>query len=343
MAKTIPDSRRRLGRRRLATGQPTGLDIRRRRPASRSTGSGAELSEQPAARSEVRMQTQDLLESIFQNEAAVWRSKNKRTVAEWEKDDGKYIDLTSKRKFDYNDPDDEASDWTSRELYKILPSFKADHNNAVSKFSEPMEQAIYNYSAGSGRFNVPLRTGSPFKGYEDIDWMIPANSSANPGINAVEDPNFTAKDAKRLEKALSRSFKHELSNGIVVASGSDMFPGAIPNVGDITVNKGYTSTAYGNNDWAVVRSYNKPIRYIITVPKGSRILHVSGKNKKGEDLSKYSYTESEILLRKNAVMRTTKVVTQPNGKIYVYQDFLGYGSPKKLSRRKLKGTTPEVF
>ena len=331
MAKTIPDSRRRLGRRRLATGQPTGLDIRRRRPASRSTGSGAELSEQPAARSEVRMTAQD--------DDAVWRSKNKRTVAEWEKDDGNYIDLTSKRLSQYSNT---IEQWEFDELYRVLPSFEADHNNAVSKFSELNEKAIYNYTDGSGRFNIPLRTGSPFKGSGDVDWVIQPISSANPHYNPKIESNFTPKDAKKLEKALSRSFKHELSTGIVVASGADMFPGAVPKVGDITVNKGYTSTAYGNKDWAADPISDKPVRYIITVPKGSRILHVSGENKKGEYLSKYNFSESEILLRKNAVMRTTKVVNQPNGKVYVYQDFLGYGSPKKLSRRKLKGTTPEV-
>lgn len=262
--------------------------------------------------------------------------KNKRTLAEWDKDDGNY--------FNYANPNSADTEWLT-EIGAINSPFNPNSggSRAHAKFSEDMLTAIYNYSFGSNRFNKPLRKGVPFEGSNgenELKWFIPRyllkdpesyNQTMLDGVNVT----FTSKEAKKLEKALSRAYKYETDRGIVVARGGSASSG-LPKVGDLTVTKGYTSTAYNGQDWGITAS--TPVRYIIRIPKGSRILHVSGKYRDRVHMDAWNGMEHEILLRKNSVFRTTAVETKPNGQVYIYQDYLGFGSKNKFKNRFLKGT-----
>lgn len=261
------------------------------------------------------------------------------------KDDGNYSDFT------YFTGNKELKSWLKG------PTVTKDWPKAADGFTPEMLLALHNYTIGSGRFNAPLRQDLPFVGNVDekgrpikppsyidaseIRWgKLSYEYRAGGEIREFVPMKITSAEVKKLERALSRSFKHELDRGIVVARGTEQDISTIPKVGDITFNKGYTSTAYGGSDWANTLGY--PVKYVIRMPKGSRVVHLSGKLSDGKPLSFHGDREEEILIRKNAVFRTTNVVItndkrtgKPNA--IVYQDFLGYGSPKKLSKRQLKG------
>lgn len=268
------------------------------------------------------------------------------SAREWAKDDGNYADFT------YKTSNKELKDWLKSK------SVSSDWKKISDSFDQDTLTAIYNYSLGSGRFNTPLRENLPFIGnVNDVGKWIPVPDYAelsagkwykishekrkNTDLKITKHLDVTAKQAKKFERSLSRAFKHELDRGIIVARGAKHYAGAIPNVGDITFNKGYTSTAYGGEDWAEQLGY--PLKYVIRLPKGSKVLHVSGKQSDGTSLSYHDDGEAEILIRKNSVFRTTNVTSSVNKRTgitetVIYQDFLGYGSPKKLSRRMLQGT-----
>lgn len=261
-----------------------------------------------------------------------FRAKNRRTVEQWDKDDGNYVN--------YTNPGSADSDW----LKEIgLTDFNSNSRIAKiqSKFSEDTLTAIHNYTLGSGRFNIPLITGAQFEGSNgpnNIHWHFPKyfNNAGQKDLsgNGQEIYFFSPENAKKLEKAFSRAFKYETDRGIIVARGTN--EKLIPSVGDITQSKGYTSTAYDGQDWGILD--NLPVRYIIRIPRGTRILHASSQYRDGVHLDNFDGEEREIILRKNAVFRTTAVKKQPNGQIYVYQDLLGYGSKNKFKNRFLNGT-----
>jgi hypothetical protein len=266
-----------------------------------------------------------------------FRAKNRRTVEQWDKDDGNYADYT---RVDSTDKDwlAEIGSWAGG---KFDPSRGGP--KAHAKFSEDMLTAIYNYSYGSGRFNIPLRDGVPFEGSDgpnELEWFIPRYLLREPAdyryqiLDGIKVP-ITSNEAKKLEKALSRAYTYETDRGIIVARGGSASSG-LPKVGDLTVTRGYTSTAYDGQDWGLTQPTR--VRYIIRIPNGSRILHISGQYRDKVPMDPWNSIEAEILLRKNSVFRTTAVKEQPNGQIYIYQDFLGYGSKDKLKNRQLKGT-----
>ena len=263
-----------------------------------------------------------------------FRAKNRRTVEQWDKDDGNYVNYT-----DLNSAD---ADWLE-EIGKKNFNPNRGAGKIHSNFSADTLTAIYNYTVGSDRFNLPIRKKVRWEGSNgpsNLKWFIPKQlvvdlkkyrQKAEDGVSTV----VTAKEARKLEKALSRAFKYETDRGIIVARGGSASSG-IPKVGELTKLRGYTSTADNGKDWGVFMQ--TPVRYIIRIPKGSRILHISGQNRDGIHMDSLKGRENEILVRKNAVFRTTAVKKQPNGQTYIYQDFLGYGSKDKLKNRQLKGT-----
>lgn len=256
-----------------------------------------------------------------------FRAKNRRTVEQWDKDDGNYVN--------YTNPGSADSEWLE-EIGAIFFNPNTRIAKIQSKFSEDQITAIYNYALGAGKFNFPLRGLSKFEGSEgehDNTWYIPKYLFKDYlGDNYI---NLSSKEEKHFERELSRTFKYTTDRGIIVARGGSASSG-IPKVGELTKLRGYTSTAYNGKDWGVFMQ--TPVRYIIRIPKGSRILHISGQNRDGIHMDSLKGRENEILLRKNAVFRTIAVKKQPNGQTYIYQDFLGYGSKDKLKNRQLKGT-----
>lgn len=222
----------------------------------------------------------------------------------WDKDDGNYADFTT---YD-SATTKEYKDWF-RKMTALSGTlgYADSHSIKSDNFTDTVKQAIWRWSQNPSVFNDPLRT---------------------------RDKGFRKTESGKRERELSKAFKYELDRGIIVARGVDSH--TVPNVGDITQSKTYLSTAYGG------KAFDRPVRYIIRIPKGERVLHVSNRVDSSPIayysgyLGSFGPSENEILLRKNAVFRTTKV-EQKGSKTIVYQDFLGYGSVKKLSRRKLKG------
>lgn len=297
-----------LGIGKASLGTVEGRRRERRRVAANSGGGGS---------------------TTFQDNAPEQNTRgiNKRTLAEWDKDDGYYAPFhTAQSKYTQ-----EFKDWMSK-----MESIGTDYDKSHRKMAEDLDfyskLAIYNYTVNAAKFNSPLFKGSnDFSGYFNQPSFLNNDPKSYP--NGYMGIKLTGLEAKKIERALSKSFKYELDRGITVARGVDMH--RVPSVGQITQNKIYTSTAYAGEDWATTGS--KPIRYIIRIPKGTRVLHASGKFGKSDNyLSSLGKSEAEILLRKNAVFKTTKV-EQVGYVTNVYQDFLGYGSVKKMSKRQLKG------
>lgn len=308
-------------------------------------GNGTGVSSKKKGRSRKSSSTTATSPKVGVFGGGVARSSEPTPVKEWDKDDGNYSDFT------YFTGNKELKSWLKGK------TVTKDWPKASDGFTQEMLLALHNYTIGSGRFNIPLRENLPFVGNVDEKGK-PIKSPSYMNANEIRwgklsydyrdggdlrqfvPMSITSAEVKKLEKALSRSFKHELDRGIVVARGTEQDISTLPKVGDITVNKAYTSTAYGGSDWANTLGY--PVKYVIRMPKGSRVVHLSGKLSNGKPLSYHDGREEEILIRKNAVFRTTNVVVSLDKKTgkntaTVYQDFLGYGSPKKLSKRQLKG------
>lgn len=294
----------------------------------------------------VRMGYGSDLRSIDPAEAPVPTKKNLKTLAEWDKDDGKYEDFHRSIRFTNAPNAVEFDNWLDVVEGRLDNTYQKSHASMVLNLTSDQLVAIHNYAAGSGRYNIPLRNGNKdfwgSGGEDGVKWYLPSYvRGANYKILESSSWGFfgdvidvSKKQARNFERELSKAFKYELDRGIIVSRGVEMHP--LPQVGQFTQNKGYTSTAYDGKDWASGPE-DLPIRYIIRIPRGSRVLHMSGKIGKSRSyLGPYHDEESEILLRKNAVFKTTKI-EKSGGKINVYQDFLGYGSIKKMSKRKLKG------